>query len=265
MAAIIFKACAYDRGQRYQSASEMRRNLENLINPRVARNESELQGKPAVQPIVPKPVESLPKNSRNDATEAIGRVNPAPRINRDKFVVAPPKKVMIAGKYYSTSIEKLELEDVKLSKSDLLQLSQFTNLADLNLTSCGIGDMKPLSGLKNLEWLILDKNRITDVSPLSGLKNLKWLFLSKNQITDVSPLSGLKHLDLNFNQITDVSPLSVLQNLERLLLLANPITDFKPLYSLKKLTFLSLDKTQVNSAQIQALRGALPKCKIDWL
>jgi Leucine-rich repeat (LRR) protein len=57
--------------------------------------------------------------------------------------------------------------------------------------------------------------------------------------------------------------LSRLQNLRYLILAKNPITDFKQLNDFKKLTELSLDKTQMVNAEIQALQEALPNCKIE--
>jgi hypothetical protein len=43
----------------------------------------------------------------------------------------------------------------------------------------------------------------------------------------------------------------------------NPIIDFRPLCKLKKLTELRLDESQMKSVEIQALREALPNCKIS--
>ena len=75
---------------------------------------------------------------------------------------------------------------------------------------------------------------------------------------------NLETLYLESNQITDISPLSNLVNLESLYLANNPITDISPLKNFVNLSYLQLHSTLNSQQQIDELKKALPKCKIDF-
>jgi serine/threonine protein kinase len=209
MSAIILKACAYDRAQRYQSASEMKSDLENLIKPKE-------QKKSSAQPAAPQ-----------------AKPQPQAKLQQPPQAQQQPKptgQVMIDGFLYSTSTDTLNIISTYLPQEDMQKISKLTNLVTLNIESrMGMmrdhtflpifNNLEPLSKLHNLVNLSISTFNILDLKPLSGLRNLAKLNLMHTNISDLSPLSGLHnltHLNLSHNNITDVSPLSGLHNLETL-------------------------------------------------
>ena len=76
-------------------------------------------------------------------------------------------------------------------------------------------------------------------------------------------LEKVTKLILDNNQLTDVSGLEKLPKVMYLFLTANKLTDVKGLEKLTQLTVLYLnDNPNLTKAQIDALKKALPKCKI---
>jgi Leucine-rich repeat (LRR) protein/serine/threonine protein kinase len=322
MADIILKACVYYRARRYQSALEMRSDLERLLIPGTARIEGGVapvkpdsdatgtikEAKPSydkkggvvsvrhgffkqyvndksvVEPYegVEEPYQGVAgiagaaaAQSAVDAEKTI-KGNPSYEIRDDKKDdVAPAQtgglgqilkiflkdknaasnKVKIGGKNYSSSIANLRFENKKLSYADLLQLSYFTNLVELEMINCEIEDVRPLAGLVDLACLNLHGNKIADARPLSGLINLVKLDLSGNKIADARPLLrmvNLTDLDLADNQMNDVRPLSEMVNLINLRLTGNTIIDMSPLSGLRNLSQLYLNRNRIKDL------GSLP-------
>jgi serine/threonine protein kinase len=239
MSAIILKACAYDRVQRYQNASEMKSDLENLIKPMN-------QKKSSAQPAAP-------------------QAQPQPQVKLQQQQPKPTEQVMINGLLYSTSTDALNITTFSLKQEDIQGISKLSNLVALNIEyeKDMIRDynafsyrsplnLKPLSKLQNLVNISISKLNIDDLKPLSGLQNLAKLNLRFNYISDLSPLSGLHNLtnlNLSNNNLTDVSPLSGLHNLETLHLISNSIKDIKPLAGLKKIKSFSLSCRKLNSIE----------------
>ena len=156
---------------------------------------------------------------------------------------AAPTHITIKGVQYSTSLTELNLGSLSLTNADIEPLRHMTNLTTLNLRVNNITDLSPLSGLTKLTWLNVFNNNVSNIDALSGLTNLDTLFISENPITNLSPLRNLTKLkglyayNCNFN---DVTTLHRLTKLETLMISDNPLT----------------------TAQINALRAALPNCDI---
>ena len=73
-----------------------------------------------------------------------------------------------------------------------------------------------------------------------------------------------KLLNLQDQQLTDVKGLEKLTQITRLDLYNNELTSVKGLEKLDQLTFLNLkDNPALTKAQIDQLKKALPKCKIE--
>ena len=127
-------------------------------------------------------------------------------------------------------------------------------------------DVKDLTDLDLSNFIDTDDNaKIKDISALSSLTNLTKLNLSYNQISDISSLSGLTNLtDLNlcYNQISNVSALSSLTNLTDLDLSYNQISNVSALSSLTNLTGLDLYNNQISD--ISALSSLTNLTKLDW-
>ena len=64
------------------------------------------------------------------------------------------------------------------------------------------------------------------------------------------------------DEITDIAPLAELKNLERLGIVYTHVSDLSPLTKLENLRQLLLYYIQVSLEQAQALRQALPNCRI---
>ena len=126
------------------------------------------------------------------------------------------------------------------------------NLLALDIGHNAVMDLSFLYDLPNLKVLILACNiNLKDITPVGSLKDLEYLELFKNDINDISCLTNCtKLIDLNicFNRIKDWTPLESLTNLERLWLFnSNNWSDEYP-----------VDRNVVN-----ALKAALPNCKVD--
>lgn len=162
------------------------------------------------------------------------------------------------------SLRMLTIEYSPLS--DLSFLKELTRIESLSLVGNRIADLSPLSELVALRSLRLSDNHITDLTPLSKLVKLEQLNLENNQVTDLSALSELtylKRLYLRGNNVTDLSPLSQLSRLMELDLSNNSVADATPLHGLSRLTTLDLQGCmELSQQQIDALRAALPSCKI---
>jgi len=95
------------------------------------------------------------------------------------------------------------------------------------------------------------------------------LDLSKQHLTDsdlplLRCLTNLTKLELGFTQISDVGVLAGLTNLQELHLTGNAISDVSALVGLTNLTKLSLFSPPLDRTQIDALKAALPNCRIDF-
>ena len=132
------------------------------------------------------------------------------------------------------------------------------------------GDSVELGGESvrlNASSLVLSAKGLTDadLAPLAQLTELESLSLSNNAISDLSPLRGLTKLTslwLSENRIGDLRPLQSLSALKTLYLDGNPISDLTPLYGLTQLRTLSMKSINVSKADREALRKALPNCRV---
>jgi len=121
--------------------------------------------------------------------------------------------------------------------------------------------------LEKVTRLFLHSKKLTEVpKELEKLTKLEKLILNNNQLTDVKgleKLTKLRVLYLNDNKLTDVKSLEKLTQLKELGLALNQRTDVKGLEKLTQLTWLNLrDNPDLTKAQIDALKKALPKCRI---
>ena len=122
--------------------------------------------------------------------------------------------------------------------------------------------------LEKVTELNLRYKQITSVTGLEKLTQLKMLVLGYNQLTDVKGLEQLTHLevlDLTLNKLTDVKLLEKLTKLVWLHLNNNELTDVTGLEQLTQLTYLHLGgNPDLTKAQIDELKKALPKCRLQW-
>ncbi|EAE1300673.1 hypothetical protein EP04_14270 [Listeria monocytogenes] len=93
------------------------------------------------------------------------------------------------------NLYNLQLNNCRLSVSDLSSISNLTRLTSLYLSDNDISELSLLANLTALEWLSLENNEISDLSSISNLRQLVYLNLNNNQISDVSPLKSLSNLN----------------------------------------------------------------------
>ncbi|HCV2828171.1 TPA: InlB B-repeat-containing protein [Listeria monocytogenes] len=135
-------------------------------------------------------------------------------------VIAPSKGVVdISGVENLTRVGWLALNNNEIS--DLSPVKDLKNLYNLQLNNCrlSVSDLSSISNLTSLTSLYLSDNDISELSLLANLTALEWLSLENNEISDLSSISNLRqlvYLNLNNNQISDVSPLKRLSNLNSL-------------------------------------------------
>jgi len=118
--------------------------------------------------------------------------------------------------------------------------------------------------------LDLSKKGLTTLPPEIGLLlNLLVLKLERNELRTLPPeignLTNLTHVHLNDNQLTTLpSGIVQLKNLTRLEIDGNQFTALpREIGELTNLEILSLKGNSIASKEIERLKTALPKCKMD--
>jgi Leucine-rich repeat (LRR) protein len=171
------------------------------------------------------------------------------------------------------ALEGLQIYQTEITDRGLEKLRGLGRLKHIKINDNGITDkgLKHLENLTSLENIWLDSNPITDkgLSYLAGMKNLKELYAGRTEITDAGlvNLKGMKdfhHLLISGIGDEGIRHLSELQALEMLQIQDAQVTkasipDFKKMMSAKQV-LLSGDK--INDDLLDALRTALPNCKI---
>jgi len=170
---------------------------------------------------------------------------------------------------------KLEVSEEAASDLSSLAALGAGDLQDLSLGSqvddAGLLHIRGLIGLKGL---FLEGTRISDAGlpNLRKLTNLESLAFWGTRITDAGlvnlrQLTDLQFLGLFYTRIngTGLVYLSQLMKLKRLFLWGARLTDagLKDLRELTALEWLSLQSTQITETEVDDLRRALPKCRID--
>jgi serine/threonine protein kinase/Leucine-rich repeat (LRR) protein len=150
------------------------------------------------------------------------------------------------------TVTQLSLCKTETGDAALVHLKGNTNLTHLYLNGTGVTDagllhLQTLTGLCGVQ---VGSTKVTDagLANLKTLTNLNELYLTGTKVTD----AGLKHLEA-FPQLL------------YLYLEGTAVSD-AGLEQLKKLTSLNsidLTGTRATAAGVEALRKALPKCKID--
>ena len=200
------------------------------------------------------------------------------------------------------SLTDLDLSGTSLSAEALKQLGALKNLKRLSLKYSDITDsglesldvafepdssrstgtdvsdagLAHIGKLAGLEELLMSYGRFTDagLASLGGLTHLVRLDLVRTRTSDkglanLAPLKNLTSLNLDYTTVTDkglCGSVRRFRNLLQLRLDSATITDtgVETLSALKGLKMLNLYHTLVTDAGYQALRRALPHCKIVW-
>lgn len=161
-----------------------------------------------------------------------------------------------------TNLEILSLYNVSIMQN---KLKLFLYKSELSITRKYLIDASFVQELSHLRKVDLSHNQITDTVIFQNMHDLQNLNLSNNKISNIKTLSKLdkiRELNLNNNRIADVSPLVSLRKLNSLKLQNNKIRNIEGLKGLNQLTTLDISENDLEPQDIEALKEALPKCKI---
>ena len=174
-------------------------------------------------------------------------------------------------------LQGLYLAGSQLSDEGLATIGTITTLKYLALASPRITDagLQHLSGLKNIENLLLGGTSIgTDgLAHLVDLPLVNWLDLTGTKAADSSlalmpRFRSLEGLVLRQTGVTDEGLPHLMQvpKLKRLDLEATNVSDdgLATLKQLSSLRELVLTGTRISPRGVEALRAALPNCKVDY-
>jgi Leucine-rich repeat (LRR) protein len=173
------------------------------------------------------------------------------------------------------NLQHLTLGGSRVSGAGLVHLKTLPNLRALSLGRTSVGDagLAQLTALPNLTYLWLDGTRVGDagLAQLQGAPSLTHLDLRGTRVSDaglrhLKALPTLQHLNLSDTQVSDggLASLKDLPNLWGVWLRGTSVSD-KALPHLRGLTGLKdldLAGTKVTAAGVEALRKALPGCRV---
>jgi N-acyl-D-aspartate/D-glutamate deacylase/Leucine-rich repeat (LRR) protein len=172
------------------------------------------------------------------------------------------------------ALRELDLSYTEITDAGVKRLPAVESL-DLNATEIGDAGLEAIAAMMpNLKHLRVNYGRFTDqgVKALGSLRNLESLEVARSRMTDesmeaIAALPKLRGLNLDYTSVSDIG-LAVLAKaqpqLEWLRLDTANITDaaVDSLASLKTLKDLNLYHTLVTEKAFDALKLALPECRI---
>jgi hypothetical protein len=184
--------------------------------------------------------------------------------------------VTIDGNSYQKDITELSLlrssSEMPLTNDDIKDISEFTELRELNLAGNALTDISFLEKMPKLEILYLSRNlKLTDISPIANLKNLKTLFIDDLfDLKDLSSIAELQSLEtIHMRNISaDFSPLSSCKNLRELYIDKCEYTesggvDLSFALKLDNLTVIECTDSWVSEEQAALLSEKFPNAKIS--
>ena len=161
----------------------------------------------------------------------------------------------------------VELEARMLTAKDVTPLGKMPNLVSVDFLKCPVSDVAPLAEAPKLEKALLCNTDVVDITPLAKIADrLKALDVCDSQFRDFKKLKAFKNLTflrLWGLPIEDLSVLSGMTEMEDLDLSKTPVKDLTPLHGMKKLKFLRLLMVEIDPAQIEAMKKAVPGVEIS--
>jgi Leucine rich repeat len=176
-------------------------------------------------------------------------------------------------------LEQLRVLNLRYTRVDdggVRQLAGLKKLRALSLeglhglTDAGLAELSGLTELRSLD--LSNATALTDLKPLAKMKHLQSLAAHGSPVTDaglggLADLTALRELDLSSTKVTGagLKALAGLKELEALNLSNTAVTDegVKELAGLIRLKSLNLSNTKVTATRVDALKMALPKCKVE--
>jgi Leucine-rich repeat (LRR) protein len=283
LSAVILKACAYNRMQRYQSATEMRAALEDLASPKSSKTMTKLSEQGLISEadyedtVLDEDIAEGLSEKREDSEASPSEENKGngPKPSEDDKISKEDKDIIpeVSQKSAPEADEMNDADTVldesaeessknaqdPIAAENLNKTASRQSESDSEMPKEIISAQVKINGKfykTSLTTLTISDNNLTDLKPLSYFKNLTSLRLDCKSLADLSPLSKLTNLvtlKIRSKLLSDLSPLSELVNLIELDLSNCNITSLKPLASLNNLSTLKLSFN--NIANISALSG----------
>ncbi|MGI9457015.1 MAG: hypothetical protein ACR2NU_10660 [Aeoliella sp.] len=198
-----------------------------------------------------------------------------------------------------TSLRAVNLTHAPVTNGSLSHLVGLKNLETLSLAYSDVSNVRHVGSLLKLRTLLLGSTKIDDDSlrKLSGLRHVVRLSLFSTGVTnkgvahlrkfpeltylnladtkvddesanDIASFESLTELVLDDLKLTNASvgQLSQLPSLKRLSLQGTTIDDggLTHIRTMKQLDWINVRGTRVTAGGIDALRIALPNCKVEW-
>ena len=164
--------------------------------------------------------------------------------------------------------------------SDLVPLSELSEIIELDISNTIIEDLLPIRNLKKLEIfncsgsaivslgslryinslteINITNTQVNNISVFSNLKNLRKIYLSYSEVSNLDVLqetTKLSHLEASGTNITDLSSINNLDLLSDLIISGSSIKTLSSIDSMESLQHLNIDSTQINN--IEPLSGCL--------
>ena len=175
---------------------------------------------------------------------------------RERFPDAQVKAgSQIAGVAVDTETEKVVLNKIKLSDSDIIRLAvrAFPNIKTYEMCQCGLSDDvmgKLREDFPDITFIwTVEFDRFSVRTDAVVFSTLEYEIFRNMTEETFRPLftycTELRALDIGHHGIKDLSGLANLKKLQVLILTDNPVSDISPLAELKDLKYLEINRSEV--------------------
>lgn len=150
------------------------------------------------------------------------------------------------------SLQKLSINKVTLTSSNMQNIGKLPKLHTLSLTDCNLLSIESLSTLTTLTSLDISYNAISNLSPLTNITELKVLNISNNKIThlnDIASMKQLVELDVSNNSLTSLNELITCTSIKNLRADNNALSTLEGLEKLTGLNILSAQGNKLTDIQ----------------
>lgn len=107
------------------------------------------------------------------------------------------------------NMQTLDLADNTYIQN-LLPVSRFTNLRNLNIANTEINSLLAIQNLSNIEVLDISNTHINSLEPLKEMRNLKRLVITRTPITDFTPLINNHNIEVIIADNTEITTQEVI-------------------------------------------------------
>jgi eukaryotic-like serine/threonine-protein kinase len=174
-------------------------------------------------------------------------------------------------------LQVLYLADTQVTDKGMTHFKDYRNLIKLALDNTRVSDagLAFFKDCTTLTTVALNGTPVTDagLAQLRGFKRLTHIGLENTHVkgpglAELEDCKDLDHVDLRGTLVgdSDLVPIQKCWKLQNLYLNGTRVTDtgLAPFRDCWNLRHIAVEKTKVTAAQVEALKKALPKCRIEW-